>query len=182
MSTTDLFARLANLTSYRRTIAIAKPDDINQEHPGPDGRPRFAIREGAETTSIEIRALTARERDQVDRIMDSVIAPQIFKDEMDESGRIKARTPIGWDEDDPAYQKKRRLAVEEQFAHICILGCQALAESTEGTNTSTKAENLRAAIDAKIISFIAQSIWSLGYAGGDHADFFSKAASSSSPS
>lgn len=181
MSATDLFSRLANLTSYRRTIAIAKPDDITTEE-GPDGRPRFAIRDGAETTEIEIRALTARERDEVDKIMDSVIAPQIFKEEVDDAGRVKARTPIGWDEDDPAYQKKRRIAVEEQFAHICILGCDALKQSTDGENTATKADNLRSSIDAKIISFIAQSIWSLGYTGGDHADFFSKAASSSSPS
>lgn len=181
MSATDLFSRLSNLTSYRRTIAIAKPDDITTEE-GPDGRPRFNIREGAETTEIEIRALTARERDQVDRIMDAVIAPQIFKEDVDDAGRVKARTPIGWDEDDPTYLKKRRLAVEEQFAHICILGCKALAESTEGDNVDTKADNLRTHVDAKIISFIAQSIWSLGYTGGDHADFFCKAASSSSPS
>ena len=69
-----------------------------------------------------------------------------------------------------------------QQARTALTGCPTLRESTPGDTLDKKAEALRQNTDEKLIHYIAASIWNLGYTGADSADFFSMAASGSTPS
>lgn len=170
----SLFASLADLTGYTRTLAIARPEDIVREE---DGGSRFGVREGAATTPVEIRALTDAEREKCERLMSAVVPPPVFKDEFGPDGKLRSRVPAGYDEDAPEYLAKRAAARQVQIAQIALLGCAALRESTPGASLDEKTAALRQKVDGNLLEFIAGSIWNLGYTGADAAHFFSTAAS-----
>jgi hypothetical protein len=180
----NLFEKLANLTVYERTLKLARPEDIIKEEETSQGRYRFTVRQGAEAvTEVKIRALTDSERERAEREVNAIPAPPIYKDEFHEDGtKLKARTKVGYDEEDPDYLEKRRHGMAQQNAMVALLGCPALQRDTDGEDLETKIDNLRKKLDSKLISFIASSIWSLGYTGADAADFFCEGASNSTPS
>jgi hypothetical protein len=180
----NLFEKLANLTIYERTLKIARPEDIIKEDENPDGTVKFHVREGATyVTELKIRALTDTEREKAEREVACIAAPPSYKEEFHDDGKtLKSRTKVGHDEDDPDYLEKRRHGTNTQQAMVALMGCPKLAKDTEGKDLEEKIENLRSHLDSKIISFIAQSIWSLGYSGSDAADFFLNNGSDSTPS
>jgi len=180
----NLFTKLANLTIYERTLKIVSPEDILKEEDLGEGRVKFTVKEGAKSVAeVKIRALTDSEREKVEREVNAIPAPPAYKEEYQEDGKtLKARTRVGYDEEDPDYMEKRRRGMATQQAMVALFGCPQLSRDTEGSDLETKIENLRAALDSKLINFIAQSIWSLGYTGADAADFFSEGDSGSTPS
>jgi|GEM_PF-7090880 len=181
MSDQSLFDSLADLTHYERPLKIGRAEDIIKVAEE-DGKTRFEIREGAVMREIKVRALTEKERTEMERLVNRILPPQLYKEEIGEGGKVTGRTPIGFNEEDPTFLSEKDAAISEQRAKVALLGCKELRESTPGENVHEKSENLRNKLDEQLICFIASNVWNLGYAAGDAAAFFSKGASGSTPS
>ncbi len=181
----NLFDKLSDLTIYERKIGLARPEDIVDQEKNERGEvTRLKLREGAKIVAeLSIRALTDKERQKAEREVNAIPAPPLYKEEFQEDGaKLKARTKVGYDEEDPDYLEKRREGMASQRAMVALMGCKQLRDDTDGDDLEAKIEKLRNSLDEKIITFIAQSVWAIGYAGGDAADFFSEGASESTPS
>ncbi len=179
-----------------RTVRMAAPDDILSEEKvwSPEdlmkpyaerGEPRtkLNIRPGAPTMDFEIRPLSMTEREAAERVTDAALPPQTFIEEQPQRpGDIPKKIPSGYDYDAPSYLADLRPLQDKQAAYVCLKGVQGLEESTPGANEQDKVQSLMDTMPSRLVRFLASEIWSITYAQGNPADFFTNEGSSSSPS
>lgn len=179
-----------------KKIRFANPEDVISERKswtpedmmkpvlerGDPIRVELEIRPGAETIEFAIRPLTMTERDEADAILDREMPPQTFVEEQPlRPGESAKRIPSGYDYDHPKYLAAQRTLQDEQAAFVVLKGVDGLEKDTEGASIQEKVNSIRSNMPARMIKFLAMSIWNMSYAQGDPADFFTKGGSSTAP-
>lgn len=143
---------------------------------------KLHIRPGAVTMDFSIRPLSMTEREAADRILDAVMPPQTYVEEMPtRPGDIPKRIPSGYDHDSPQYLAELRPFQEKQAAFVILKGVEGLEQDTPGAGTDEKLMAIMDTMPGRIVKFLASEIWMMTYAQGNPADFFTSEDSSISP-
>lgn len=192
----NFFESMCGFARQTKVVRMAAPEDILSEKAewsaedmlkpfsqrGQPVRTRLEIRSGAPTMDFKIRPLSMAEREKADAMTDVVIPPPSFVEELpDRPGQPIKKVFTGHDYDDPKYVNDRRPAESRQAAYVVLKGVDGLEADTPGADDAAKVEAIMDKLPFRLIKFLAVEIWSMSYAQGDPADFFSKEDSPPSP-
>lgn len=195
--TMSLFKSMGEFARKTRTVRMAAPEDIlgeqkvwsieQQSKPilerGEPVSTRLEIRPGAVTMDFNIRPLSMTEREAAERIVDAAMPPQSFVEEVPQRpGDVPKKIPTGYDYEAPEYLAALRPLQDRQAAYVVLKGVDGLDADTPGGNDDEKVMQIMDTMPSRMVKFLASEIWSITYAQGNPADFFTKEGSSSSPS
>lgn len=193
----SIFTAMGAFARKTKVVRMASPEDVLSEekvwsidqlsvpilHRGEPQAVKLEIRPGAETMDFTIRPLTMSEREAADKILDSAIPPQTYVEELPvRPGDVGKRIPSGYDYEAPSYLADMRPLHERQAAYVILKGVEGMEECTPGADTNQKMAAIMDTMPSRIVKFLASEIWSMTYAQGNPADFFTKEDSSNSPS
>lgn len=193
----SVFTAMGDFARKTKVVRLAAPEDILHEEkvwspeqqfkPMMDrGEPagvKMHIRPGAVTMDFCIRPLSMTEREASDRVLDAVMPPQTYIEEVSlRPGDSPKRIPSGYDHDAPQYLAELRPLQEKQAAYVILKGVEGLEGDTPGSSTEEKLKSIMDTMPGRIVKFLASEIWMMTYAQGNPADFFTSEDSSTSPS
>jgi hypothetical protein len=108
---------------------------------------------------FEVHAITPNEVMMADALI-TAQPPQMFEEHAKTGtvGMVKVQT--GWDYEDPAYAAERQKQVPLRDAHIAIMGCPALRETTPGKEQgiAAQARHLLESLPAAVLEFLSVNI------------------------
>ena len=192
----SIFKSMGDFARKTKVVRLAAPEDILREErvwsPEQQFKPmmergepagvKLHIRPGAVTMDFAIRPLSMTEREAADRILDAVMPPQTFVEEVaTRPGDIPKRIPTGYDHDAPQYLAELRPLQEKQAALVILKGVEGLEQDSPGGGMEEKLKSIMDTMPGRIVKFLASEIWMMTYAQGNPADFFTSEDSSTSP-
>jgi hypothetical protein len=156
MSETNLFDQLSGLTRKTTRILFAPGERIFDEQTGQS----YSIPQpGVVPIVFEVHAITPNEVMMADAVI-TALPPQMFEEHAKTGtvGMVKVMT--GYDYDCPAYAAARQKQVPLRDAHIAIMGCPALRETTPGKEQgiAAQAAKLLECLPAAVLEFLAVNI------------------------
>lgn len=170
----SLFDQFCGLREQRVPVALMPGQMIALS----GGRQAPSPLVGAERIVFEIRAISANELLEADRVMNAVKPPPMYEEQSRPGTVGMVKVQVGYDFEHPDYVEKRQEQLIPRQALICLFGCPDLMGSTPGGSDAEKAKALQERVPAVLLDWLCGQIEALCllHAVGpeDVASFFPK--------
>jgi hypothetical protein len=176
----NAFTRLAALAKKSKTIRLVPDGDVVDVHhdKGVDGRivkTRVETVAAAQASEFEIIPLTPAQKEIAESYTDSVLPPAIYVEERSARPDVPPKqVHAGYDEASPSYLNNLRNANARKAAFTVLCGVVGLADSLQGDDAA-KVKMIMETLPDRVVTYLANEIWSITWATGDPGDFFTKA-------